>query len=127
MMNFEYNTQTGQVVSLWTGGTRKQCNGQYSWCFSKPLSFDKRHDLQTLASSSSNGACVIAIQNPNLSIRGAMQDIVSRYNVIIVTYYQFESTYDVNITYPFIWSNVRKNDVLNFNLCQCLYNLFIFV
>jgi len=62
-MNFDYIPHTADSESIWTSGTRKQCNGQYSWCFSKPITHDML-DSQTLASSSSSGACVLATRNP---------------------------------------------------------------
>jgi hypothetical protein len=60
MMNFDNDPHTVDTISFWTSGTRKQCIGQYSWCFNKPVGVDKMFDLQTLASSRSNGACVLA-------------------------------------------------------------------
>jgi hypothetical protein len=64
MKNFNCNPHPVDSLSIWTGGTRKQCNGQYSWCFSKPITHDML-DSQTLASSSRSGACVLATRNPN--------------------------------------------------------------
>jgi hypothetical protein len=64
LKTLNYNPHTVNSESIWTSGTRKQCTGQYSWCFTKPITHDML-DSQTLASSSSSGACVLATRNPN--------------------------------------------------------------
>jgi hypothetical protein len=63
----DFDPHLAGAISFWTGGTRKTCTGQYSWCFSKALSFNKTFDSQMLASSSSSGACVLAtrVRNKN--------------------------------------------------------------
>jgi hypothetical protein len=56
------NRNTGGANSFWTGGTRKHCSGQYSWCFSEAVSFEDSLELQLLASNNDNGACVVGTQ-----------------------------------------------------------------
>jgi hypothetical protein len=56
------NRNTGGTNSFWTGGTRKHCSGQYSWCFSEEVSVEDSPDLQLLASNNANGACVVGSQ-----------------------------------------------------------------
>jgi hypothetical protein len=66
MKNLNNSSHTVDSASIWTSGTRKQCNGQYSWCFTKPIPADYMPLYsQTLASSSNNGACVLATRNSN--------------------------------------------------------------
>jgi hypothetical protein len=60
-----YQPRPGGSFSFWTGGTRKQCNGQYSWCFSSPVSSNRTQDSQMLTSG--DGACVLGtrVRNAN--------------------------------------------------------------
>jgi hypothetical protein len=60
-----FEPQFEASASFWTGGTRKNCIGQYGWCFSRAASFDNTLESQTL--SSGNGACVLTkrVLNPN--------------------------------------------------------------
>ena len=53
------------IASFWTGGTRKNCNGHYSWCFSKTVGLNRTLDSQVLASFKGNGACVLGSYTQN--------------------------------------------------------------
>jgi hypothetical protein len=65
-------TETKTSFSFWTGGTRKLCRGQYSWCFSNAedslstLDKEALHS-QMLSGFSGNGACVLGTRARDLS------------------------------------------------------------
>jgi len=62
----------------WTGGTRKGCLGQYSWCLSNQTSWTKNDDSSFKLLETGKGSCVV------VSTKG-----VSDYNYRIYTSYNY--------------------------------------
>jgi hypothetical protein len=100
------------MYSFWTGGTRKGCSGQYTWCYS----YINTYELSTrMLSEESHGACVLAFR-----FRGSTGDVEFAVNNEVCTEKAFLACNSQK--YPLMQTSEGKSEVCYFDtLTFCFF------